>query len=64
MKQDPWRNVKGDFRHYVIYFQLEKQRSPLLKDLMLCLKEIMKDYRSEVQGLYRHSVHNRKNTFF
>ncbi|XP_028399882.1 condensin-2 complex subunit D3-like [Dendronephthya gigantea] len=30
---------------------LEKQRSPLLKDLMLCLKEIMKDYRTEVQDV-------------
>ncbi|CAB4038407.1 Hypothetical predicted protein, partial [Paramuricea clavata] len=30
---------------------LEKQRSPLLKDLMLCLKEIMKDYRAEVQDV-------------
>nr|XP_058971616.1 condensin-2 complex subunit D3-L-like [Pocillopora verrucosa] len=28
---------------------LEKQHSPLLKDLMSCLKEVMKDYRSEVQ---------------
>lgn len=28
---------------------LEKKHSPLLKDLMSCLKEVMKDYRSEVQ---------------
>ncbi|KAJ7392206.1 Condensin-2 complex subunit D3 [Desmophyllum pertusum] len=30
---------------------LEKQHSPLLKDLMSCLKEVMKDYRSEVQDV-------------
>ncbi|XP_031558321.1 condensin-2 complex subunit D3-like isoform X2 [Actinia tenebrosa] len=28
---------------------LEKQRSPLLKDLLAYLKEVMKDYRNEVQ---------------
>lgn len=32
-------------------WQLEKQHSPLLKDLMSCLKEVMKDYRSEVQDV-------------
>ncbi|KAM7435860.1 Condensin-2 complex subunit D3 [Porites harrisoni] len=30
---------------------LEKQHSPLLKELMFCLKEVMKDYRSEVQDV-------------
>lgn len=36
---------------YSIAFQLEKQHSPLLKELMFCLKEVMKDYRSEVQDV-------------
>ena len=31
-------------------FQFEKIHSPLLKDLLLCLKEIMQDFRSEVTG--------------
>ncbi|KAK2566128.1 Condensin-2 complex subunit D3, partial [Acropora cervicornis] len=30
---------------------LEKQHSPLLRDLMSCLKEVMKDYRTEVQDV-------------
>lgn len=30
---------------------LEKQHSPLLRDLMSCLKERMKDYRTEVQDV-------------
>ncbi|XP_068707976.1 condensin-2 complex subunit D3-L-like isoform X1 [Montipora foliosa] len=30
---------------------LEKKHSPLLRDLMSCLKEVMKDYRSEVQDV-------------
>lgn len=34
-----------------VILQLEKQHSPLLKDLMSCLKEVMKDYRSEVQDV-------------
>ena len=34
---------------FVVLWKLEKQHSPLLKDLMSCLKEVMKDYRSEVQ---------------
>ena len=46
------RNWKGSslVKRWIFVLQLEKQRSPLLKDLMLCLKEIMKDYRTEVQG--------------
>ena len=36
---------------YFVVWQLEKQHSPLLKDLMYCLKEVMKDYRSEVQDV-------------
>ena len=32
------------------YLQFEKAHSPLLKDLMLYLKELMKDYRSDVAG--------------
>ena len=31
-------------------FQFEKEHSPLLKDLLLCLKEMMQDFRSEVNG--------------
>ena len=34
----------------VIFPQLEKEKSPLLRDLMAYLKEVMKDYRTEVQG--------------
>lgn len=28
----------------------EKERSPLLKDLLLYLKELMQDYRNEIDG--------------
>ena len=28
----------------------EKERSPLLKDLLLYLKELMQDYRNEISG--------------
>ena len=34
-----------------VVLQLEKQHSPLLRDLMSCLKEVMKDYRTEVQDV-------------
>ena len=30
--------------------QFEKTRSPLLRDLMLFLKELMKDYKTEING--------------
>ena len=30
---------------------LEKQRSPLLKELLMYLQELMKDYKNEVKGL-------------
>jgi hypothetical protein len=33
-----------------MYFQLEQHRSPVLKDLMIYLRELMKDYKHEVQG--------------
>ena len=37
--------------------QLEKVRSPLLRDLMLFLKELMKDYKVEINGMEAlHSV--------
>ena len=42
--------VRETFDYFVVW-QLEKQHSPLLKDLMSCLKEVMKDYRSEVQDV-------------
>ena len=31
-------------------FQFEKEHSPLLRDLLLCLKELMQDFRNEVNG--------------
>ena len=30
--------------------QLEKQHSAVLKDLMVFLRELLKDYKNEVQG--------------
>ena len=30
---------------------LEKQRSPLLKELLMYLQELMKDYKNEVKGI-------------
>ena len=32
--------------------KLESERSPLMKDLLLYLKEIMKDYKNEVQSCH------------
>ena len=36
--------------YYFLCVQFEKAHSPLLKDLMLYLKELMKDYRTDVAG--------------
>ena len=33
-------------------FQLEKHHSPVLRDLMMYLRELMKDYKSEIKGAY------------
>ena len=30
--------------------QMEKERSPLLSELMMYLRELMKDYKNEVKG--------------
>ena len=38
-------------------FQFEKIHSPLLKDLLLCLKEIMQDFRSEVTGASEEKIY-------
>ena len=35
---------------FLLWLQFEKAHSPLLKDLMLYLKELMQDYRSDVTG--------------
>ena len=32
------------------WLQMEKQRSPLLKELLTYLRELMKDYKTEVKG--------------
>jgi len=32
-------------------FKLEKHRSPLMRNLMMCFLEIMKDYKNEIKGL-------------
>jgi len=34
----------------LFYDQLEKYHSPVLKDFMVCLRELMKDYKSEIKG--------------
>jgi len=36
---------------------LEKQHSPLLRHLMMYLKELMKDYKEEVNGIYYNCHH-------
>ena len=36
----------GVFKH----FQFEKEHSPLLRDLLLCLKKLMQDFRNEVNS--------------
>jgi hypothetical protein len=35
---------------YTHLFQLEKHRSPVLRDFMVCLQELMKDYKTEIKG--------------
>ena len=35
---------------------LEKQRSPLLKELLMYLQELMKDYKNEVKGIVEHAL--------
>ena len=34
----------------LIVLKLEKHRSPVLRDLMYYLRELMQDYKSEVKG--------------
>ena len=50
LMQNFCHDMRGTLAYFVVW-QLEKQHSPLLKDLMSCLKEVMKDYRSEVQDV-------------
>ena len=41
----------GRFQCTLLFvLQFEKERSPLLRDLLLCLKEMMTDFRSEITG--------------
>jgi hypothetical protein len=35
-----------------VCFQLDKERSPFVKDLMAFLRELMKDYKNEIKGQY------------
>ena len=37
-------------RYYYFISQLDKERSPLLQDLMAFLHELMKDYKNEIKG--------------
>ena len=45
-------HVSCDLKYEVCFgfSQFEKEHSPLLKDLLLCLKELMQDFRNEVNG--------------
>ena len=46
-----WSGLHVMFNGVVALVQFEKAHSPLLKDLMLYLKELMKDYRTDVAGM-------------